>query len=737
YPDYSLPEKSGRVKRQTQLNCLTDHLQNGVVNQQSIMHIKIPLSNAHTNHKITAESGYSNTIHPDLKALIKQHVQMGLTSVPYLRRVVKEHVKLQLSNTNIVNPADTDRAYYPTSRDIYNQVHQCLSAGQYSGLDQENLQHKIENWESGSSDRFYFRPCTGEKPSSNQVKRTDRVFPLEDSDDEEEEESVSSENENIRNTFLFVHQTKEQSQLMRKYGELTLIDSTYKTSKYALPLFLLVVRTNVTYVPVAQFIVESESIENITEALLMLQVWNKDWKPEYFMMDYSDIEYQAVHNVFPDARNYLCQFHVEQAWLRWTRKKKNNLTDCEAEQLISMMRNVSIARNEEDYEKSVKNLKESDVYRNHENVRIYLENFWLSIPERWCRAFLEIGFNSKVRTNNGVESLNGSLKNFYTKLTGTGSVTSLVEILVKDFVPDQISTYRRLNYQYSSQYRQYNQHIPVFLHNLPRNVVSHCLTRFAYAANFSGEHIDELSTGLLLVKSETEESLYYTVDLGSPENLLSCSCDDFLKSFLPCKHIFAVLRHTHYCWDDISCRYLESPYLQLDPDFISAEALDISTEADDLSNFLEVSSVSGQPISCTSNNSTTAIDVSRRKLRESIKILDDLTFLSQSAFVMSEVNLTVENLISNLKLTVDKVDNIPVHRGQTAKLSTKTRTRQLPLRRKKSKMQKKQTATSYILSVKEASFHGVKDDSASIVQKGKKKATDNTSEKEGMLDKSS
>lgn len=286
------------------------------------MHIKIPLSNAHTNHKITAESGYSNTIHPDLKALIKQHVQMGLTSVPYLRRVVKEHVKLQLCNTNIVNPADTDRAYYPTSRDIYNQVHQCLSAGQYSGLDQENLQHKIENWESGSSDRFYFRPCTGEKPSSNQVKRTDRVFPLEDSDDEEEEESVSSENENIRNTFLFVHQTKEQSQLMRKYGELTLIDSTYKTSKYALPLFLLVVRTNVTYVPVAQFIVESESIENITEALLMLQVWNKDWKPEYFMMDYSDIEYQAVHNVFPDARNYLCQFHVEQAWLRWTRKSK-------------------------------------------------------------------------------------------------------------------------------------------------------------------------------------------------------------------------------------------------------------------------------------------------------------------------------------------------------------------------------------------------------------------------------
>ncbi|CAG2205339.1 unnamed protein product [Mytilus edulis] len=89
-------------------------------------------------------------------------------------------------------------------------------------------------------------------------------------------------------------------------------------------------------------------------------------------------------------------------------------------------------------------------------------------------------------------------------------------------------------------------------------------------------------------------------DLGSHENPLFWSCGDFIKS-----------------------------YLQLDPDFIhvSSEALDVSTEADDLSDFLEVSSVSGQPLFSTSYNSSTAIDVYRRKPRESIKILDDLTFL--------------------------------------------------------------------------------------------------------------
>ena len=109
---------------------------------------------------------------------------------------------------------------------------------------------------------------------------------------------------------------------MEKYGKFVLIDSTYKTRKYALPLFLVVVRTNVSYVPVAEFIVESESINNITEALMILKQWNEEWnlEPQAFMLDYSDFEYQALNREFPSAKKYLCIFHIEQAWPRWTRK---------------------------------------------------------------------------------------------------------------------------------------------------------------------------------------------------------------------------------------------------------------------------------------------------------------------------------------------------------------------------------------------------------------------------------
>ena len=52
--------------------------------------------------------------------------------------------------------------------------------------------------------------------------------------------------------FLFVHQTTWQRRLLSKYGnDICLLDATYKTTRYALPLFFLAVKTNVDYQVVA------------------------------------------------------------------------------------------------------------------------------------------------------------------------------------------------------------------------------------------------------------------------------------------------------------------------------------------------------------------------------------------------------------------------------------------------------------------------------------------------------
>ena len=48
--------------------------------------------------------------------------------------------------------------------------------------------------------------------------------------------------------MIFVYQSNSMKRLYQRYGKhLVLLDATYKTAKYALPLYFLVVQTNVNY----------------------------------------------------------------------------------------------------------------------------------------------------------------------------------------------------------------------------------------------------------------------------------------------------------------------------------------------------------------------------------------------------------------------------------------------------------------------------------------------------------
>ena len=100
--------------------------------------------------------------------------------------------------------------------------------------------------------------------------------------------------------FLFVHQTSDQQRLMKRYGnEICLLDATYKTSRYALPLFFVAVPTNTRYQVIASFIISSETTESISQALTVLSRWNPDWKPANWMTDCCQAEISAAENVFP------------------------------------------------------------------------------------------------------------------------------------------------------------------------------------------------------------------------------------------------------------------------------------------------------------------------------------------------------------------------------------------------------------------------------------------------------
>ena len=65
--------------------------------------------------------------------------------------------------------------------------------------------------------------------------------------------------------------------LIKRYGnELILLDATYKTARYVLPLFFMVVKTNVDYQTVASFVIENEIYDAISESVAVIKSWNPD-----------------------------------------------------------------------------------------------------------------------------------------------------------------------------------------------------------------------------------------------------------------------------------------------------------------------------------------------------------------------------------------------------------------------------------------------------------------------------
>ena len=104
--------------------------------------------------------------------------------------------------------------------------------------------------------------------------------------------------------LLFVHQSFNQKWILEKYGnEICLLDATYKTTKYSIPLFFLAVKTNVDYQIAGSYAMQDETTDAISKAVAILKSWNNKWKPLAFMVDNCDEEINAIQEHFPGSNN--------------------------------------------------------------------------------------------------------------------------------------------------------------------------------------------------------------------------------------------------------------------------------------------------------------------------------------------------------------------------------------------------------------------------------------------------
>eukprot|EP00118_Oscarella_pearsei_P023912 m.292999 g.292999 ORF g.292999 m.292999 type:complete len:313 (+) comp40735_c0_seq11:897-1835(+) len=281
--------------------------------------------------------------------------------------------------------------------------------------------------------KFHFRPYRKAEPSAKQLRVSES-----DSDSEqlEEDERIAPPDQSL----LYVHQ-----ELWQQDGNtITLMDATYKTTKYDLALFFVCVKTNVNYMVVADFVVQSEAAENIQEALEVLKAWNPSWMPPTFMSDYSDAQITALKSVFPDVRVYLCDFHREQAWVRWVRDRKHGLNAIQGEELLTMLRNLAQALHvvtpyttlTTTTKKRKNKLQKSQLWLKTE-VQRWLTNKWLPVPQMWARCHRDDDYHAAVETDNGTEAQKRLLKYSYLPRRRDLTLSSICELIVNSFLPDQ------------------------------------------------------------------------------------------------------------------------------------------------------------------------------------------------------------------------------------------------------------------------------------------------------------
>lgn len=226
----------------------------------------------------------------DLKAPIDQRVvdhiynlvDDGVYNVGEIKRHVNMFVKNLFGKSSL--PSGINRRFYPSRKDIRGMVDRRRRKLIKGLLDQELLNLKIKSWrEDHPNDTIYFRPSsTVNKPTVEEETDGNECITVED------------------HQFLLFYQNSWQKHMLERYGgETVFLDATYRTTKYALPLFFVCIHANSGYYVVAAFVTEREDSGSISEALSILKEVNPSWTTKSFMIDASEIEMISLNAVFP------------------------------------------------------------------------------------------------------------------------------------------------------------------------------------------------------------------------------------------------------------------------------------------------------------------------------------------------------------------------------------------------------------------------------------------------------
>ncbi|XP_071952734.1 uncharacterized protein [Antedon mediterranea] len=593
-----------------------------------------------------------------------------------MRRHLKIYVETVLFPDAETRPAVTNTAYYPQDQTLRNHIYTSLMALRYSKLDQENLKQQMEEWQKQHPlDNYFLRLASAEPTKEFYVN-------------EDDDELIPAESSQSSSAFFFAHQTEFQRHLLNRYGtNLCFLDATYKTTRYALPLFFLAVKTNVGYSVVGEFVVQMETKAAILEGLStikqFMQQANLSWNPTNFLTDFCERELSAIKELFPETKTYICDFHREQAWIRWVSKTDNGVTKSK-DQILAHLRRCAHATTVLAYKKAVNTLKMSEVWKKNCRLQQWLSKKWLPHCELWAWSYRK-DQGLQAHTNNGLERQNRVFKHKFLVDRASFSISGMISALHNEYLPSRKMKYITANVKADDTYgRTYKQEVPHYLQNRPPAFLSHCLSRFESSQEILSKDITRIDKDKFKVKSQSlQGQSSYLVDM-SPSAMSVCECIDWLKLRMPCKHIFSILTYIEdVTWESLPESLRESPLHTLDklvgtflgePEkvILEHEIEECHLPPDDSSLPLRPSFAKQVAASC----------------REKLLLLRDMTYLCKEEEILRKMEKKILNTVEYIRQHLSNEEGlIPDAEPKLFERKRKSpQHRELPVIKKKKKM---------------------------------------------------
>ena len=118
------------------------------------------------------------------------------------------------------------------------------------------------------------------------------------------------------------------------------------------------------------------------------------------------------------------------------------------------------------------------------------------------------------------------------------TMSNIITIIIENFLPSAKEKYVYHQCKQLSVHCPYKQSIPTYLHGRSQGIITHCLDRKVKNSGFTATSIHDIHLEKGVFEIEKSSGTVHKVDFGIEDNNPSCTCKDWIRYHIPCKHFF-------------------------------------------------------------------------------------------------------------------------------------------------------------------------------------------------------